>query len=331
MAIIINENISQIKWNFFIEKNHFSSPFQTHEFYKFFNSIPGLSADAFAVEENDEFKSLCVVTIQKEKGIKGYFSRRGIIYGGPLIEEAYSESLSVLLDDIISHYKSALIYIEIRNYFDYTPFKNVFITAGFNYVSWLNFQLKIRDHNEIKMVMSNTRQRQVKKAQQDGVYWKEAEDLKEVNSFYEILLNLYNRKVKKPLFPKDFFIEFYLQKIGKFLLIYKQNKVIGGIMCPVMPNKAIYELYICGLDQEYKDQYPSVMATWAAIDYASRNNIPVFDFMGAGRKDRDYGVREFKARFGGELVEYGRYLKIINPLLYNVGNLGLKVLSIVKR
>ena len=101
-------------------------------------------------------------------------------------------------------------------------------------------------------------------------------------------------------------------------------------MCPIKSEKAIYEFYVCGLDSEFKDQYPSVIATWAAMEYANQNNIPKFDFMGAGSPDDTYGVRDFKARFGGELVEHGRYINILNPLLYKTGVLGLKLLSKLK-
>jgi lipid II:glycine glycyltransferase (peptidoglycan interpeptide bridge formation enzyme) len=102
-------------------------------------------------------------------------------------------------------------------------------------------------------------------------------------------------------------------------------------MCPILEGRAIYELYICGLDDEYKEQYPSVMATWAAMEYATQNNIPIFDFMGAGKPDERYGVREFKARFGGELVEYGRFIKINQPVLYKLGKFGLKLSQIVNQ
>ena len=96
-------------------------------------------------------------------------------------------------------------------------------------------------------------------------------------------------------------------------------------MCPILEGKTVYEFYICGLDDEYKEQYPSAMATWAAIEYAYQNNIIVLDFMGAGKPDEQYGVREFKARFGGELVEYGRFIKINNHFLYKLGKFGLKL------
>lgn len=59
------------------------------------------------------------------------------------------------------------------------------------------------------------------------------------------------------------------------------------------------------------------MATYAAIEYGLKNHLKIFDFMGAGKPSEDYGVRDFKGKFGGELVEHGRFIKINNALLFN--------------
>jgi lipid II:glycine glycyltransferase (peptidoglycan interpeptide bridge formation enzyme) len=68
------------------------------------------------------------------------------------------------------------------------------------------------------------------------------------------------------------------------------------------------------------------MATYAAIEYAKQNELPVFDFMGAGVPQKTYGVRDFKMEFNGEVVEYGRYLCIRKPLLYKIGKFGVELL-----
>jgi lipid II:glycine glycyltransferase (peptidoglycan interpeptide bridge formation enzyme) len=49
--------------------------------------------------------------------------------------------------------------------------------------------------------------------------------------------------------------------------------------------------------------------------------------MGAGKPEETYGVRDFKARFGGELVEHGRYLCVRKPLLYWLGKMGVKLMK----
>ena len=125
------------------------------------------------------------------------------------------------------------------------------------------------------------------------------------------------------LFGLDFFLAFFRQGRGKYLLVKYEGKVIGGMMCPILEGRAIYEWYVCGLDEPYREQHPSVLATYAAMQYAAEHGLPRFDFMGAGKPGDDYGVRAFKAQMGGQLVEHGRFLLIAKPLLYRIGVLGV--------
>ena len=51
----------------------------------------------------------------------------------------------------------------------------------------------------------------------------------------------------------------------------------------------------------------------------SVQHIKKFNFMGAGKPDVPYGVRNFKSKFGGELVETPRYVIAHKPLFYAIG------------
>jgi lipid II:glycine glycyltransferase (peptidoglycan interpeptide bridge formation enzyme) len=175
--------------------------------------------------------------------------------------------------------------------------------------------------------MSEQRQRQVKKALKNGVVIAEPQSEQEVCDWYQILRQLYRQKVRTPLWSEAFFLQFYRNGVGKYLLVKYNGKVIGGMMCPILQGKAVYEWYVCGLDEDYRELYPSVVATHTAIEYAKQNAIPLFDFMGAGEPDIPYGVRDFKMEFGGELVEYGRFLCVRKPLLYAIGKLGVEWLK----
>ena len=39
----------------------------------------------------------------------------------------------------------------------------------------------------------------------------------------------------------------------------------------------------------------------------------IFDFGGAGKPNEEYGVRDFKKKYGGKLVNFGRYEKVHSP------------------
>lgn len=324
MEVLFNDSIPRDSWSEFLNSNLHSTPFQSPEFYDFVSSVDNMIVEAVAISETASLKALAVITIQKENGIKGYFSRRGIIYGGPLIGDN-NEANEMLIRNISANLRGKTIYIESRNLSAYNNSKEIFNRYGFKYTPWLNFQLNTRDQVSVFSTMSNSRVRQIKKAKKNGVGWAEAKDKNEVKAFYSILYELYKKKIGKPLPSLEFFLNFFETNLGKYLLVIYQNKIIGGIMCPILGQKTIYEFYVCGLDQDYKEQYPSVMATWAAIEFAFQNNIAVFDFMGAGSPEDKYGVREFKARFGGDLLEYGRFVKIHNGFLYKIGVMALKI------
>ena len=150
----------------------------------------------------------------------------------------------------------------------------------------------------------------------------------QVRAFYTILQDLYQTKVKTPLWSWEFFERlYYIENNAKYILVELDGKIVGGTVCVCLPGKAVYEWYACGLDNCRDDIRPLSVAIWGEMQYAAENGYPLFDFMGAGKPDEPYGVRDFKAEFGGELVEHGRFLCIRKPLLYKIGTFGVKWLK----
>ena len=327
------DKIDLAEWKDFIEKNNTANAFHTNEFVNFFSGIKNF--DIFFLAIKDEFgklQGLLTGTIQRENWLMGgAFSSRAVIYGGPVINETNehsSEILELLLSYLNAQISAKAIYTEFRNLSDYSQFKNIFIRNGFEFKDHLNFIVNCNDKDSVKKKISNSKIRQVNSSFKEGATIIENPDERQILDFHKILKNLYKVKIKKPLPSKDFFIQFDKSNLGKYLLVEYKSEIIGGIVCPVLDNRVIYEWYIAGEDRKYKNIYPSVLATWAAIDYANRNQIKYFDFMGAGKPGGNYGVREFKSKFGGQLVEYGRFIRINKKGLYKVGKLGLKFYKI---
>ena len=319
--------IDKQDWRLLAETSPLSTWFQTDEAYRFYQSVSDMCAFVYGVMEEDKLVGVIVgYTTQEKCKLKQYFTARAIVVGGPLLDENISESALTMLLQTVKKQQGEAIYIETRNLHDYSRWKTVFKTNGFAYQPHLNIQVACSAAH----TMSEQRQRQVKKAIKNGAEICEVSSEQEIRDWYQILRQLYRRKVRTPLWSEVFFLQFYRNGVGKYLLVKYNGKVIGGMICPIFAGKAIYEWYVCGLDEEYKEQYPSVMATYAAIEYAKQNGIPMFDFMGAGVPDKPYGVRDFKMEFGGEVVEYGRYLCVRKPLLYKIGKWGVKILKKLK-
>ena len=69
------------------------------------------------------------------------------------------------------------------------------------------------------------------------------------------------------------------------------------------------------------------MANYAAIRHAADNGFVRYDMMGGGSPGEDYGVRDFKAQFGGTLVEHGRFLYVCRPIIYKLGKAVINLIS----
>ena len=330
--ILTYYDIDPQQWQALIDRSPYATWFQTDEAYRCYQSVGDMQAFAYGVSEDDNLVGLVVGYTTTEKcKFKQHFTARSIIVGGPLIADNISnEALTALLKAVRameSNCQSPIanrpIYIETRNFHDYSKWKSIFEANGFTYQPHYDIHV----HSNAQHQMSERRQRELKRAIKNGATVAQAQSEQEIRDWYQILSQLYREKVRTPLFSEEFFLRFYRNGVGKYLLVKYQGKIIGGMMCPVLKGKAVYEWYVCGLDEDYREQCPSVVATHAAIEYAKQNNIPLFDFMGAGEPDIPYGVRDFKMEFGGELVEHGRFLCVRKPLLYWIGKMGVKWLT----
>ena len=331
-SIITDVNqLNSDKFNSLICNHTDGNFFQTVQAFRFFSSIEGYEPLIIIASQDEEIVGSLLAIIMREKNkIKGYLSRRCIIYGGPIVK---GNDIKIT-QNILQYFDKALakkvIYSEFRILFDMSLFKSIFEKNGYNFEEHLNFIVDIISVEENRKNLHASKKRQINLSLKNGAEIIEPRDLSDVESFYSILKDLYKNKVKKPMPDINFFKNFYNgEDLGKYFLIKHEDKIIGGIMCPIYKDK-IYEWFVCGLDGEIKNVYPSVLATWAPIDYAANNGLKYFDFLGAGKPNEDYGVREFKSKFGGQLVNYGRFVKVYNKTLFNIGKLGLEILGKLK-
>jgi Uncharacterized protein involved in methicillin resistance len=316
----VNE-IDAAQWDELIRVSPTSTFFQTRACYDFYNSLSFLKPFIFAVSENDILVGvLCGYIIADGNVLKRFFSKRAIVPGGALLATGISErALKLLLETVKKELSRKAIYVELRNYNDYSAHQSDIESTGFNYVPHLNFHVETLDVDSSFNKLNASKRRYVRLAKKMDVYWCEAVANNEITEFYNILQDLYLYKVKTPLFPLEFFLRLNELEFGKILVVKQNQKIIGGSVCVLLPDNTLYEWFVCGLDGHIKNVYPSTLATWAAIEYSATNNFKRFDMMGAGKPDEGYGVRNFKSEFGGELVEHGRFLYVCKPRLFALG------------
>jgi len=305
--------------------------FQSIKALHFFHSVDNYDPILIVARTGDEIIGSLIAVVMKEgKGLKGYFSRRCIVWGGPLVREDDPDVWAGLLQKLGALISRKAIYTEFRNFTDQCARKELYRQECYRFNEHLNYIVPVNSLDKARAGLSNSKKRQINKSLKNGTQIVQAESLDQVESFYAVLSRLYREKIKKPIPHFGFFSRFFQDKsLGRYLLIKYEGQIIGGIMCPIYKD-TIYEWFVVGKDGEIKGVYPSVLATWAAIEFAAIKGIKYFDFMGAGNPDQDYGVREFKSKFGGELVNFGRFVRINQNLHYQVGKLGLEILKRIK-
>ena len=341
IKLLTYNQIDPQQWQALVDRSPYATWFQTQEAYQFYASNPEeMMPFAYGVERECTLCALCVGYVTKERcAIKQYFTRRAIIIGGPLIDnDATAEEVAALLNAVKKLQRSDLqpagqstglspIYFEIRNFHDYSRWKEVFQKAGFAYQPHLNYHVDTTSLDQVQSRIGKHRWRYIRLSMRDGAKIVENPTIEQVRAFYTILQDLYRTKVRTPLWSWEFFERLYHTEQARYILVELDGQIVGGTACVCLPGKAVYEWYACGLDNCRDDIRPLSVAIWGEMQLAAENGYPLFDFMGAGTPNQPYGVRDFKAEFGGELVEHGRFLCVRKPLLYWIGKMGVKFLK----
>lgn len=345
MKILLNKEIDRVGWSAFVQASETGNWFQSSAAYEFFASQSELFQPfAYGLENEGKLRGVCCGYITVEKSVlKQMLTRRAIIIGGPaLADDAQDDEVATLMSAVRKELKVKAIYVECRNFNDYSKWRSAFASAGFDYIPHLNFHVDTSSVEIAEAKMGKNRKRDIKTSFRDGAIIVKSQELKDkselermVHEYYIILKNLYETKVKTPLFPESFFQALAKHPDGRLLFVGLPKEdsgieIIGGTVCVAYAGKCVYEWFVSGRDGEWKSIFPSSVATYAGIKYAAEHNCPRFDMMGAGTPDEAYGVRDFKARFGGQEVEHGRFLCVTKPLLYRIGKMGVYILKKLK-
>lgn len=319
-------------WGRLIDNSPFNHPLQSPDYYNIISMAQDneISPLLFFLKSDGEIKASIIVTLFARKNLKGFLSRRGIIFGGPVLSSNITnEELIFFLREASVKMRGRVIYLETRNSFDYSIYKDSFVDAGWEYTPHFNYQLSLHGihKKEITSLFKYNRRREVKMSLSEGISYGSCNSESDFDDLYQILLDLYKTRVGLPLPSQNYFKLLYQNDFMKVFLVKNGRRTIGGSFCLVQPGRVIYTYYYCGLRDYHNRIFPTHIAVLAAMEYAVDKNIPLIDFMGAGKPGREYGVRKYKSEFGGQLVEHGRFIKILNPFLYKFGMIGLKIIS----
>lgn len=325
--IVVNENPERKKWDEYVYNHPLGNIFQTSLMFDVYQSTPSCNAGVVALENREKnIVGLMVYAIIKEPGIKSYFSKRAIITGGPLITDNNTEYAQLLLSNYNKKIsKTNVIYSEIRNLFNVQALNTALVNQKYIYEDHLTIHMDLTQSVEtLEKALHRGRASNIKRAIKKNVVTKDISSKEDITCAYHIINDTYNR-IGLPSPSPELFINAsdFMKGHIKFFAAYLGDKMIG---CRVylLYKDMIYDWYAAS-DRAYSGFHPSDLLPWNAMLWAKENKFKIYDFAGAGKPNKEYSVRDYKLKFGGGLLNFGRYQCIHRPVLFRLGVLGMKI------
>ena len=330
-SFIVTGCIEKDKWGEFVCKHPQGNIFQTPEMAEVYRQTKNYEPISLAAVDGtgEIFAVLQAVVIKEMNSILGSFSARAIIQGGPLFIENENgiKALKVLIEHYDAVAQKKALYTQIRTMWDTSNISSFLNSMGYVYEERLNFLMDLTIPTDILWrQLFKSRRNGINRAKRRGVTIDEVTNESLIPIVYNHLQETY-KNAKMPLGDISLFqnaFNILIQKnMAKFFLAKHEDKYIGAIVVLIY-NGIIYDWY-AGASRDYLPLCPNDILPWHVTEWGSKNGYHTFDFGGAGTPNEEYGVREFKRQFGGEMVNFGRYLKIHSPIKMKIVGKGFEI------
>lgn len=319
------------RWAEFVEETPGASIFHTPEMHQVFARAEGHRPELWAAVEPGG-RPLALFTPVRVTVLGGPLSAltsRAVAYGSVLCApDAHGgHPLSCLLRDYNRAVRSGVLFTELRNVFPLGHLQPAFDARGYAYEGHLNFLIDLTQTEATLWgnIRSSAR-RNIRKAESLGVAIEEVTGADDLPPVYAVLKDVYKR-LQVPLPDESLFRSAFdvLQPRGKMRVLAARldGATIGALT--LLIHQGVMTYWYTGAIRELSVFRPSDLLVWHAIRLGAESGCRVFDFGGGGRPDEPYGVRDFKAKFGGELVNFGRNTYVHAPRLLRVSQRGYQM------
>ncbi|WP_209678890.1 lipid II:glycine glycyltransferase FemX [Methanohalophilus levihalophilus] len=332
--ITVTDSLDADVWDAFVLQHTHGTIFQTSsmaEVYRKSNNYRPVSLAAVDESSGDVLALLQASIICEINDFLGCFTGRSIIMAGPLVAESEDgqQALDMLLREYDKRSKNKTVFSQVRNLWDTSDIKNSLGSAGYAYEEHLDYLIDLnRDADAIWSDISKSRRKGVNRAEKSGITIRRVQNAEELAASYEIIKKTY-LDVKVPVADISLFRAVYDEFVPKgmadFFIALKDDMPVGARIT-LNYKELVYDWY-AGSKKDV--QYVDEALVWHILK-TNAGVYKVFDFGGAGHPDKPYGVREFKRRFGGEQVNFGRYEKVNGPLRKRLSEIGYGVYKKLK-
>ncbi len=330
--VSVVRSLPEAEWRRFIASNPNSNIFHTPEMFEVYANTKGHHPSLWAAVGHNgcTLALLLPVQITLREGLFRSLTTRAIVYGSALWEpgEEGLKALTVLLKSYVQGTDGSPLFTELRNLWDMTTVSSILCGQGFVYEEHLNYLINLdRSPEEIFLSIGPRTRKNIRRGLNRGeVIIEEVKERKQVRDCYELLRKTY-QNAQVPLADCSLFESAFDVLLPKNMIRFtcaRVDNAFAATSIELLYKDGVYGWY-GGMDRAYTSYVPNELLMWHILQWGAEKGYRSYDFGGAGKPKQEYGVRDFKAKFGGELVCFGRYTFVHAPLLLHISTAGYSV------
>ncbi|PWE00347.1 hypothetical protein [Marinilabilia rubra] len=249
------------------------------------------------------------------------FTRRQVVFGGPLVAENDMGVLLALLEALVKETGRKAVFSEIRNLKLGLSLKPLYEEAGFYYESHLSVGIDMsRKSNDLWASLSPSRRDNIQKMGTTNHTIRNLHGSEDVYKIWDILRCYIGRK-GRPIPDLSLF-----QSLDQSPLLNTHLRIKGMeinhelkavILIMIIKNRSV--IWFDGHCLSDKEFWKYDGFLWGVIQELQSEGIRYLDLGTGGRPGKDYFARQYKKSYGGMVKETGRYIYVHNWLLWGLG------------
>lgn len=326
-------DIDREKWSEFVRDHEHGNVFHTPYMFDTWNTASNHESFAwFAIDQDQQISALLVGLYQTVKpGILAGISRRAVMLQAPIFNN--SEALYSLISHYLHQINSKVVYSEIRNHYLDSDYQQTCRSLNFIWEGHYNIVKAIPDTSkDLWRETGRKRKDGINKARKYNFEIHAGTSLNSIDNFFPLLKAKYS-DLKLPIPDKVFFENCLTKDTLSSCKLFElsENEHVRISLLALIYKETLHALFI-GIDQDpdFIRKRPVDFFYYEVMRWCIENGIRYFDWMGAGKPGVPYGVRDFKLQYGGELVDYGRFIYVHHPRRMKLAKFGFQILQRVK-
>jgi lipid II:glycine glycyltransferase (peptidoglycan interpeptide bridge formation enzyme) len=307
-------------WDQFVDDHPKGSIFHTSDMISVYRAAKGHTPlPLAALDANGQIVALlAAVRVQTLPNPFGRISSRSIMFAEPLCGDD-PDGIDAL-ECLISHHDRLMtrrvLFTEVRPLFASGSEREALERCGYQYLEYLNHLVDLTKSPEtLWSDIHRSAKRHIRTCEKRGFKVREVTGPDVVDQLYP-LLELSYENAGVPLAHRSLFDaaarELKQRDMIRFFAAYDGETPIAMDAMLIYKDR-IYFWY--GGVVRLPNVSASSILRWRELIWGQEHGFTICDSGGAGWPDKPYGVRDFKVKFGGELVRLGRYRKVFAPRL----------------